>query len=46
VLDLLVEYYRRARGEEHPDWDEYRAAMLEQDRVVLRVTIDRLLLDN
>jgi PPOX class probable F420-dependent enzyme len=46
ALELLVEYYRRARGEEHPDWDEYRAAMVEQDRVVLRVTPERVLLDN
>jgi PPOX class probable F420-dependent enzyme len=46
ALDLLVDYYRRARGEEHPDWDEYRAAMVEQGRVVLRIALDRVLLAN
>ncbi|WP_277210145.1 PPOX class F420-dependent oxidoreductase [Isoptericola croceus] len=47
VLDLpesvepLVEYYRAAAGAEHPDWDEYRAAMVEQGKSVVRITIDR-----
>ncbi|WP_199424081.1 PPOX class F420-dependent oxidoreductase [Actinotalea solisilvae] len=46
VLDLpdsvepLVEYYRNIAGE-HPDWDEYRAAMVAQGKSILRVTIDR-----
>lgn len=40
ALDLLVDYYRRAAGE-HPDWDGYRAAMVEQRRVVLRFAIER-----
>jgi PPOX class probable F420-dependent enzyme len=40
ALDLLVDYYRRAAGE-HPDWDEYRAAMIEQRRVILRFAIER-----
>jgi PPOX class probable F420-dependent enzyme len=40
ALDLLVDYYRRAAGE-HPDWDEYRAAMVEQKRVIVRFAIDR-----
>jgi PPOX class probable F420-dependent enzyme len=39
AMDLLVDYYRRVGGE-HPDWDEYRAAMEQEDRVLLRVTID------
>ncbi len=46
ALELLVDYYRRARGEEHPDWDEYRAAMVEQDRVVLRISPEKVLLAN
>ena len=46
ALDLLVDYYRRARGEDHPDWDEYKAAMVEQGRVVLRVTPTYVLLTN
>jgi PPOX class probable F420-dependent enzyme len=36
ALDLLVDYYRRGRGE-HPDWDDYRAAMVREKRVVLRI---------
>jgi PPOX class probable F420-dependent enzyme len=40
ALELLVDYYRRAAGE-HPDWDEYRAAMVEQKRVIVRFAIER-----
>ncbi len=35
VVDELVEVYRRLRGEDHPDWDEYRRAMVSERRVVL-----------
>jgi PPOX class probable F420-dependent enzyme len=35
--DALVEYYRRLQGE-HPDWDEYRRVMVEQGRLLARVT--------
>jgi PPOX class probable F420-dependent enzyme len=38
-LDALVDYYRCISGE-HPDWDEYRAAMQRQGKVLLRLTID------
>ena len=37
ALEPLVEYYRSISGE-HPDWDEYRAAMLAQGKCLLRVT--------
>ena len=40
-LELLVEYYRSIQGE-HPDWDEYRSAMVEQQRVMLRITPERV----
>jgi PPOX class probable F420-dependent enzyme len=40
AMEGLVEYYRRAAGE-HPDWDEYRQAMADQRRVLIRITIDR-----
>jgi PPOX class probable F420-dependent enzyme len=40
AMDLLVDYYRRASGE-HSDWDDYRAEMEKQRRVVVRFTIDR-----
>jgi PPOX class probable F420-dependent enzyme len=40
AMDGLVDYYRRAAGE-HPDWDDYRAAMVRERRVLIRMTIDR-----
>jgi PPOX class probable F420-dependent enzyme len=40
AMDLLVEYYRRVSGE-HPDWDDYRAAMTRDKRCVIRITPDR-----
>ncbi|TDX78865.1 PPOX class probable F420-dependent enzyme [Rathayibacter sp. PhB151] len=38
--DALVDYYRSISGE-HPDWDEYRAAMRLQDKSLLRITPTR-----
>ena len=40
ALDLLVDYYRRMAGE-HDDWDEYRAAMVKEQRVLVRFEIER-----
>jgi len=40
AMDLLVDYYRRISGE-HPDWDDYRRAMEEEQRVMVLVTIER-----
>ena len=40
ALEPLVEYYRSISGE-HPDWDEYRQAMVTQGKSLLRLTIDR-----
>ena len=40
AMDLLVDYYRRTAGE-HDDWDDYRTAMEQQRRVVVRFVIDR-----
>lgn len=37
AMDLLVDYYRRAAGE-HPDWDDYRAAMEREQRCVIVLT--------
>jgi PPOX class probable F420-dependent enzyme len=37
--DGLVEYFRCIAGE-HPDWDEYRAAMRTQGKSLIRVTIE------
>jgi PPOX class probable F420-dependent enzyme len=40
AMDLLVDYYRRASGE-HGDWDDYRAEMEKQRRVIVRFAITR-----
>jgi PPOX class probable F420-dependent enzyme len=40
AMEPLVEYYRAVAGE-HPDWDEYRQAMQDQQRVILRIDIER-----
>ncbi|MFC0529175.1 PPOX class F420-dependent oxidoreductase [Phytohabitans kaempferiae] len=39
-LDEFVEYYRNIAGE-HPDWSEYRQAMLDQGKSLLRITPTR-----
>ena len=38
ALEPLVDYYRAISGE-HPDWDEYRAAMVRQGKSLLRITV-------
>ena len=38
ALEPLVDYYRAISGE-HPDWNEYRAAMTRQGKSLLRVTV-------
>lgn len=40
AMELLVEYYRTTAGE-HPDWDDYRAAMERDRRVMVRITLER-----
>jgi PPOX class probable F420-dependent enzyme len=39
-VEPLVEYYRSISGE-HPDWDEYREAMVRQGKSIIRVTPQR-----
>ena len=39
AMEGLVDYYRRISGE-HPDWDDYRQAMVRDKRVLLRISID------
>jgi PPOX class probable F420-dependent enzyme len=36
AMEPLVEYYRQVSGE-HPDWDEYRAAMQQEKRCLIRI---------
>jgi PPOX class probable F420-dependent enzyme len=40
ALEPLVDYYRAVSGE-HPDWDDYRRAMVSQQRVLVRIAITR-----
>ena len=40
ALESLVDYYRAVAGE-HDDWDDYRRAMVEEQRCLLRVTLVR-----
>jgi PPOX class probable F420-dependent enzyme len=40
AMELLVGYYRGISGE-HPDWDDYRAAMEREQRVLVRFAIER-----
>jgi PPOX class probable F420-dependent enzyme len=40
-VEDLVGYYRDVVGE-HPDWDEYRAAMVAEGRLLLRITLDHV----
>ena len=40
TVEELVRVYRDVLGE-HPDWDEYRAAMVRDGRLVLRLRVER-----
>jgi PPOX class probable F420-dependent enzyme len=40
ALPILEDYYRRISGE-HPNWADYREAMHRDQRLIIRITIDR-----
>jgi PPOX class probable F420-dependent enzyme len=40
AMDGLVDYYRAVAGE-HPDWDDYRRAMAEEQRVLIKLRLTR-----
>ncbi|MET7699369.1 PPOX class F420-dependent oxidoreductase [Streptomyces sp. NPDC005485] len=40
TVEELIRLYRDAKGE-HPDWDDYRAAMVRDKRLVLRLHVER-----
>ena len=42
VVEELIEIYRSIRGEEHPDWDDYRRAMVADGRLVVRFRVEHL----
>ncbi|MDQ6850913.1 MAG: PPOX class F420-dependent oxidoreductase [Actinomycetota bacterium] len=41
TVEELIEVYRAINGE-HPDWDDYRAAMVRDGRLVVRLAVERL----
>ena len=41
TVEELVDVYRAISGE-HPDWQEYRTAMVDDRRLVLRIPVDRV----
>ena len=42
TVEELIELYRAIRGEDHPDWDDYRRAMVADHRRILRLTVSRV----
>ena len=40
AMDGLIGYYRDISGE-HPDWDDYRAAMERDQRLLLRIAVEK-----
>jgi PPOX class probable F420-dependent enzyme len=41
AMEPLVDYYRAISGE-HPDWEDYRAAMVRDQRVIIAITPERV----
>lgn len=41
AMDLLVYWHRQVRGE-HPNWQEYREKMKEEQQVVIRIKIEKV----
>jgi PPOX class probable F420-dependent enzyme len=40
AMDPLIDYYQRF-PDDNPDWDEYRERMRQEQRVLIRITLDR-----
>jgi PPOX class probable F420-dependent enzyme len=41
AMEPLVEYYRSITGE-HPDWDDYRQAMVRDQRLLVQIDVTRV----
>jgi len=41
AMDLLIYWQRQMKGE-HPNWDEHRETMKKEQRVVIRISIERV----
>ncbi|HEU4945966.1 MAG TPA: PPOX class F420-dependent oxidoreductase [Kribbella sp.] len=39
VVEELIDLYRAASGKEHPDWDDYRRAMIQDRRLVFSMLV-------
>ena len=42
TVEELIDVYRLVQGKEHPDWDDYRRAMVDDQRLILRLHVERL----
>ena len=42
TVEELIEVYRLIAGREHPDWDDYRRAMVADGRLVLRLRVEKV----
>jgi PPOX class probable F420-dependent enzyme len=42
TVEELIEMYRLIGGKEHPDWADYRRAMVADGRLVLRLQVEKL----
>ena len=40
AMDPLIDYYKRF-PDDNPDWDEYRERMRREQRVLIRITLER-----
>jgi PPOX class probable F420-dependent enzyme len=40
TVEELIDLYRAVQGE-HPDWADYRAAMVQDHRLVVRIRVER-----
>ncbi|MEV4636867.1 PPOX class F420-dependent oxidoreductase [Actinoplanes sp. NPDC049548] len=42
TVEELIDVYRLIAKKEHPDWNDYRRAMVADGRLVLRLKVERL----
>ncbi|MFF5081365.1 PPOX class F420-dependent oxidoreductase [Actinoplanes sp. CA-054009] len=42
VVEELIEIYRLITGHEHPDWDDFRRAMVTDGRLVCSIKVEHL----
>jgi len=41
AMDPLIYWYKQVRGE-HKNWEEYKKQMVEEKRVIIRVTVEKV----